>query len=232
MPERRYSDDEVKRILSNAVDSDAALSQSTAERGMTLAEIESIAAEAGLTPASVRAAATSLDRLPTAPTDVRFFGMRVGVGQSVMLPRSLSDVEWRRLVVLLRDLFQAQGREQEVTGHREWRNGNLRVTLESLGDGAVLQMRTRRGDARSMIAAGTALFFGGSLAAGAAQMANPGMHAIGGPLSFVLGGAVVAGWGAMQVHGWSAARQAQFQQIADYALRLSAAESDESSVAR
>jgi len=232
MPERRYSDDEVKHILSNAAESDTALTEATAERGMTLAEIERIAVEAGLTPASVRAAATSLDRLPQAPMDVRFLGMRVGVGQSVALPRPLSDVEWRRVVVLLRDLFQAQGREQEFAGHREWRNGNLRVTLETLGDGAVLQMRTRRGDARSMIAAGMAFFFGGTLAAGAEQMAHPGTLAVGGPLMFVFVGAAVAGAGAMQVHGWSAARQAQFQQVADFALRLSAAEGDETSVTR
>jgi len=228
MPERRYSDDEVKRILSNAVESDAALSASTTERGMTLAEIERIGLEAGLTPASVRAAATSLDYVGRAPTDVRMMGMRVGVGQSVMLARPLDDTEWRRLVVLMRDLFQAQGSEHAVPGGHEWRNGNLRVSMESLGDGAVLQMRTRKGGARSLIATGLSLFLGGGVIEGVAQLGHPGVYDAGGALSLVLTGAILAGVGVAQVRGWSAARQTQFQEIADYARQLSASDADDS----
>jgi len=232
MPERRYSDDEVKRILSNAVESDTALTGSGTERGMTLAEIERIGVEAGVTPASVRAAATSLDQVSRAPTEVRVLGMSAGVGRSVTLPRSLSDTEWRRLVVLLRDLFQAQGREQEVAGRREWRNGNLVVSIESLGDGAALQMRTRKQGVRSLITTGLGLFAGGIIAEAAVMLAQPGAHIIGSPLFLVVTGAALAGSGAMQLHGWSAQRQAQFREVADYALRLSAAESDETSVTR
>lgn len=226
MPERRYSDDEVKRILSNAVESDAALSASTSEPGMTLAEIERIGVEAGLTPASVRAAATSLDYTPRVPTGNRILGMRVGVGQSVMLARPLDDTEWRRLVVLMRDLFQAQGSEHAAPGGREWRNGNLRISVESLGDGAVLQMRTRKQGARSLIATGLSLFLAGGVIEGVAQLGHPGIYDAGGALSLVLTGAILAGVGAAQVRGWSAARQAQFQEIADYARQLSASSAD------
>ena len=233
MPERRYSDDEVKRILSNAVDSDAALSESTAERGMTLAEIESIAVEAGLTPASVRAAATSLDQhVQLAPKDSRMLGMRVGVGQSVVLPRTLTDTEWRRLVVLMRDLFQATGREQEGAGRREWRNGNLRISLETLGEGAVLQMRTRKANATSLMGVGVAMFAGGAVMEGTAQLTRGDPHAAASAMVFVLGGALMTAISAIDVRGWSGRRQAQFQEIADYARQLSAAESDETSVTR
>ena len=54
MSERRYSDEDVHRILADAVEVDAA--GLGAERGLTLAQIQSIAAEAGLSPASVVAA--------------------------------------------------------------------------------------------------------------------------------------------------------------------------------
>lgn len=230
MPERRYSDDEVKRILSDAVESDAALGETAGERGMTLAEIEQIGVEAGLTPASVRAAATSIDRhVQHAPTDPRMLGMRVGVGQSVALPRPLTDIEWRRLVVLMRDQFQATGREQEVAGQREWRNGNLRVAVEPLGDGAVLQMRTRKANASSFMGVGAALFAGGALVEGVAQVAHVGPHALANALVWVIGGAALTAVSAIDLRRWSGRRRAQFQEIADYARQLSAAEVDESS---
>lgn len=224
MPERRYSDEDVKRILFSAVESDAALSTDATECGMTLAEIQSIAAEAGVSPASVGAAADALDHPPSAPANARVFGLPISVGHTVALPRALDDAEWRRLVAFLRDTFQAQGREEQVAGRREWRNGNLRITVESLGDSALLQMRTRKSDARSLIRAGISLLLGSVVVETATTLAHRGAHAAAGVLTLALGGAAMAAVGALQLPSWSAARRKQFDAVAQYARRLSAGE--------
>lgn len=226
MPERHYSDEEVKRILASAVESDAALSAGASERGMTLAEIQRIGTEAGLSAASVSAAAVALDHTSSLPATQRLLGLRVGVAQTIALPRPLDDAAWRQLVGFLRDTFEAHGREQDFAGRREWRNGNLRVTLEPAGEGALLQMRTRNGGIRSLVRTGASLLLGAGVVGAVGALTHAGAHVAPGVLTLAFGGAAMTGLGAMQLPGWSATRQKQFQAIADYGHRLSAAATD------
>lgn len=220
MSERRYTDDEVQRILASASESDAALGAGASERGMTLAEIQKVATEAGLSAASVTAAAKALDVTPPAVREQRLLGLRVGVAHEVALARPLDDAEWRRLVAHLRDTFEAQGREEVGAGRREWRNGQLRVAVEHYGDATVLRMRTRKENAQSLVRAGTAFVLGGAVAG----VLGVVMQAAGPPaaaaLAVALGGGAMIGAGALQLPGWSATRQKQFEAVAEYARRL------------
>jgi len=221
VPERRYSDEDVQRILASAVESDAALGAGASGRGMTLAELQLIAAEAGVSPASVAAAAAELDHAPLAPANSRVLGLRDSVGLTVALPRALDDAEWRRLVALLRDTFAAQGREGDLAGRREWRNGNLRIALESVGDTALLEMRTRKSSVRGLIRVGLALVFGAAMGEVAAVLGHSGADAAGGLITMGITGAAMAAVGAWQLQWWSAARRKQFDAVATYARQLS-----------
>lgn len=131
--------------------------------GLTLEEIQEIGGEVGVPAERIEAAARSLERSPASPPKKkRFFGIPIGVGRSVELPRPLTDDEWHRLVGDLRHTFDASGKVREEGRFREWRNGNLRAALEPSGDGERLRLRTEKGSARPGIGVGAGLLGGGA----------------------------------------------------------------------
>ena len=219
MTERRYSDEDVHRILANAVEVDAA--GLGAERGLTLAQIQSIAVEAGLSPAAVVAAAEALDHTPPVPATPRMLGLPVGVAQSVAIPGTIDDAGWRRLVAFLRDTFAAQGREEEGAGRREWRNGNLRIALEEVGGTTLLHMRTRKESARALVQTGGFVVLGAVVMEVATAFVQSPANMLAGVLTMALGGGAIATVGALQLPSWSSARRKQFDAVAEYARQLS-----------
>jgi len=223
MPERRYSDDDVHRILANAVEVDAAVG-SGAGRGLTLAQIQSIAVEAGLSPEAVVAAAEALDRTPPVPATPRMLGLPVGVARSVAIPGTIDDAGWRRLVAFLRDTFEAQGREEHGGGRREWRNGKLRIALEEVGGTTLLHMRTRKESARSLIQAGGMVMLGSLVMEAATAFVRSPANILAGVLTLAIGGGTMAAVGVLQLPSWSAARRKQFEAVAEYARQLRAPE--------
>ena len=73
-PSRRYSDDEVQRLLKRAADLETEAPSLLAKvDGPTLGELEAIASEAGINPALIRHAARELDS-PHAPQSSAFLG--------------------------------------------------------------------------------------------------------------------------------------------------------------
>ena len=226
MPERHYSDEEVHRILANAVEVDAAVDMG-AERGLTLAQIQSIAAEAGLSPSAVIAAADALDLAPPVPHAPRMLGLPVGVARTVAIPGGIDESGWRRLVAFLRDTFEAQGREEHGGGRREWRNGNLRIALEEVGGTTLLHMRTRKESARTLVRGGGSMLLASLVLEGVAILAPSGANAVGGALALALGGAAMAAVGALQLPSWTAGRRKQFEAVAEYARQLGEAEAQE-----
>ncbi len=125
------------------------------EEGLTLADLQAIGREVGISPAAVAQAAQALD-IRQAARSRTFFGLPVGVARTVSLNRRLTDQEWEHLVVQLRDVFNARGTTRSDGSLRQWTNGNLQVLLEPTETGHRLRFGTLHGAARASIGAGFA----------------------------------------------------------------------------
>ena len=138
MTERRYNDDEVRKIFGLATRPDTSKpAVPTTTSGLTLAEIQSIGLEVGLQPDAVARAATSLDTAPAHNLRTSW-GMPVEVARTVSLPRTITDHEWEQLVGELRTTFRANGKITTHGSLKQWRNGNLHVSVEPTENGARL----------------------------------------------------------------------------------------------
>lgn len=165
--ERRYTEDEVAEILDRATEVQKDRGRTTAAgEGLTLEELKEIGEEAGISPDLIVRAAGEVDR-PEARADpnVRLLGARIGVGRTVYLDRRLTDDEWTRLVVDLRETFDARGNVREQGAFRQWNNGNLQALLEPTENRERLRLKTVKGNARAM------MMFGATFLAVAAVLA-------------------------------------------------------------
>jgi hypothetical protein len=224
MSERRYNEDEVAAIFQVAAEQQqAALGPSApasstplaSSHGMTLAQLQDIGREVGIPADLVARAAGSLEKKGT-PTVRKFFGLPIGVGRTVTLQRRLSDEEWERLVVDLRETFDARGRLKEEGSFRQWTNGNLQALLEPTATGQQLRLKTLKGNAYGLLAGGLAL-----LAVGLFMILREG-GATGWPLAgrwgpFVFPALIGAGMfaaGALRLPGWAKLRRKQMEEIA------------------
>src|SRR5256712_12113094 len=126
------------------------------DEGLTLTDLQAIGREVGIAPDAVVQAAHALDvRLGAASRT--FLGLPIGVARTVNLNRRLTDEEWERLVVQLREVFNARGRTRSDGSLRQWTNGNLQVLLEPTETGHRLRFGTLHGGARASIGAGFAV---------------------------------------------------------------------------
>ena len=216
MSERRFTEDEVETILKNAAEvqhSDQGLVR--AASGLTLAELEEIGREAGISAEAVQHAVRRLEK-PDQPTKT-FLGFPIAVGTSVELNRTLSDEDWDRLVVELRETFNARGLVTREGSLRTWRNGNLQVLLEPTPTGQRLRMRTLRGGARELMIGGAAMTTFSVAAWTAAVLQGPisdaGFLAAVGTLA--VGGLGMFAAGSLRLPGWARMRRKQMDQIAE-----------------
>ena len=150
MTERRYSDDEVSEILDRATEATSAGRgpSLTSSQGTSLSELHEIADEVGIPKELITRAAASLERGTDDPVARRkWLGQNIGVGRTVDLPRALTDAEWNRLVVDLRETFNAKGKIQSEGAFRQWTNSNLQALLEPTENGQRLRLRTFKGNA-------------------------------------------------------------------------------------
>ena len=146
MTDRRYDDDESRRIFDAASRSPGTAEPGTglaAGTGFTLSELQEIGAEAGMDPGRIAEAARALDLRPAAaPPARRLLGVPVGVGRTVELPATFDEDDWNRLVVDLRQTFDARGKIRVDGPFREWSNGNLQALVEPTDEGFQLRLRT------------------------------------------------------------------------------------------
>src|SRR5467141_1075410 len=157
MAERRYNDKEIAAIFRAAAEEGPQSPQREVARdeGLTLAELQAIGGAVGISSDAVAQAAQAVDvRLGAASRT--FLGLRIGVARTVNLHRRLTDEEWERLVVQLREVFNARGRTRSDGSLRQWTNGNLQVLLEPTETGHRLRFGTLHGGARASIATGFA----------------------------------------------------------------------------
>jgi hypothetical protein len=216
MTERRFNEAEVAAILEKAAEAQhSGARQLPSGEGMTLAELQAIGSEAGIDPQLVARAAHALGKGGRS-TSRRFLGLPIGVGRTVDLGRKLSDDEWERLVVDLRETFDARGSIRQEGSFRQWTNGNLQVLLEPTPTGHQLRLRTVKGDAVTWITGG--LFSVGVSAAAYVAMALRGVGDAGNMtgLAFLsLIGVMMFGAGALRLPGWARLRRKQMEEIAE-----------------
>jgi hypothetical protein len=227
MTERRYTDDEAAAIFKRAAKNQQSVRrQLPPTDGMTLADLQEIGREVGI-PAEMIAEAAGGVAVETRPDRRTFLGLPIGVGRSVQLPRRLTEDEWERLVVDLRETFAARGHVRVDGSLRQWTNGNLQVFLEPTATGQRLRLQTTKGDARSLM--GTGLVLVG--AAGATFLANlvsggADWSVLSGVGFLMTGGLGIFGIGAGRVPSWAKTRASQMESIASRVLRITSAGED------
>jgi hypothetical protein len=217
LPADRFNEDQAAAIFARAAEAEVSGRQpSSATGGMTLAELQEIGKEAGLSPEAVAQAAASLRSAATPAPAPTFLRVPIGVARTVALERPLSDEEWGGLVAELRTTFNADGRVRSDGNFREWRNSNLRVSAGPAPGGYQVDMRTSKGSARSLMTAGGIMagISGALLAIGTltGSMAPGDIRDIT-PILTV--GAGLFGAGVLQVPAWARRRRQQFERIAE-----------------
>lgn len=216
MSERRYDEAEVAAIFERAAEaSPSGPRQASPADGLTLAELQAIGREVGIAPESIALAARTVGlEAPAAPR--RFLGLPIGVARTVQLDRRLSAEEWERIVVDLRETFNARGSVRSQGSLRQWTNGNLQALLEPTATGDRIRLRTTKGDAMGRLVAGL-----GMVAVSAttilATVAQGGVGAAGTLAGMGLLGVAGAGMfasTALRLPRWADRRERQMEEVA------------------
>lgn len=154
--ERRFSDEEVARILDDAAaDTSSGGEIVPTATGLTMADLKEVASQAGIPETAIERAARKLDAPAVVSNPAgRHLGQTIGVSRAIDLPRPLSDDEWHAVVADLRQTFDAPGHMDDDGPFRQWANGNLRAVLEPAGTGERLRLTTLKGNARAFQTAG------------------------------------------------------------------------------
>jgi hypothetical protein len=214
MADRRYNDQEMAAIFRAAAEGQQSPQREVSpEEGLTLADLQAIGREVGISPAAVAQAAQALDIRQGAASRM-FFGLPIGVARTVNLNRRLNDQEWEQLVVQFRDVFNARGATRSDGSLRQWTNGNLQVLLEPTETGHRLRFRTLHGAARASIGAGFAVLGVTATVAIASAIGGHWGDAIPG-IGFLLAvgvGMIVSG--ALRLPGWARLRGRQMDALA------------------
>ncbi len=210
--DRQFSEDEAREVFARAAErqqADAARGQ-----GLSLDELREIGRAAGLDPAHVEAAARSVAL--GAPEHGRTMVGPVprGVYRTVTLAEPPSDALWAHVVADARRTFEAQGKTTEVGPIREWRNGNLRVSLEPAGDGSRLHLRSHRSDVPQVLGTGAVFALAGLVVGLLSLVGAAGAEATGAWAGMILLGLAMAGVVWIRQSGWTSSRERQFEEVA------------------
>jgi hypothetical protein len=229
MTERRYGEDEIAAIFERAAEAQhLSPRQLPPGEGLTLAELQEIGSDVGLPPALVAEAARSLERQGHLASH-RFLGLPIGVGRTLELPRQLTHEEWERLVVDLRETFDARGRVRVDGSFCQWTNGNLQALLEPTATGQRVRFRTLNGNARALMTGGLAIFgIIGAVLVGTAvtgQIGDPAIMRLTGILSAL--GIGMFGLGAVRLPGWARLRRRQMEEVSERLARAVGSESSD-----
>lgn len=215
MSERQYNDQEVAAIFERASETEhAALPPPAEGRGLTLAALQEIGREVGISPEAIVLAAQSMD-LSGGLAQRRFMGLPIGVGRTVEFDGPLSESDWEGLVSDLRTTFEARGTVRYDGPFRQWTNGNLQALVEPTPTGHRLRLQTVKGDSRALMTGGASLL-GGAAATLVAVAVAGGLNnpaAVSGIGFMALMGVGMFGAGALRVSGWARRRKAQIEGV-------------------
>jgi hypothetical protein len=214
MAERRYNDKEIAAIFRSAAEAPQSLPREVPhDEGLTLADLQAIGREVGIASDAVAQAAQALDvRLDAASRT--FLGLPIGVARTVNLNRRLSDAEWERLVVQLREVFNARGTTRSEGSLRQWTNGNLQVLLEPTETGHRLRFGTMHGAARASIGAGFAVLAVAATIVVTSALGGSLGSSLPGVAFLALAGIGMIASGALRLPRWARLRQQQMEDLA------------------
>jgi hypothetical protein len=215
MAERQYNDDEVARIFERASEPErSGLPAAAGGKGLTLAALQDIGREVGISPEAISLAAQSLDHAGL-PASQRLLGLPIGVGRTVEFNRPLSEAEWEGLVADMRTTFAARGAVRYDGPFRQWTNGNLQALLEPTPTGHRLRLQTVHGGSRALMTSGGVVMGGAAVTflviAVTGGLGHPGTAMNVGTLALAGAGMFVAG--AARVSGWARRRTAQIEGV-------------------
>ncbi len=214
MAERRYSEQEIAAIFRAAAEQPPEMEQETGSTdGLTLGQLQAIGREVGLTPEAIAHAALGVDRAPIGTRT--FLGLPLAVNHTVQLQRRLSDDEWERLVVQLREVFAARGRLRSEGSLREWSNGNLHVLLEPTELGHRIRFGTIHSGARAGIAAGLLLLGTAAITALVTALTGTLGDAATGIGAMTVIGAIMIANRAFRLPSWARTRAQQMAQLGE-----------------
>ena len=212
--ERRYNDKEIAAIFRAATEGPQVPGREVArEEGLTLADLQAIGREVGISSDAVAQAAQALD-VHAGAVSRTFLGLPIGVARTVNLNRQLTDQEWDRLVVQLRDVFSARGSTRSEGSLRQWTNGNLQVLLEPTDTGHRLRFRTVHGAARASIGAGFAALGVAATVAIVSAVGGYFSDAIPGIALLSIAGVGMIASGALRLPRWARLRGRQMEALA------------------
>jgi hypothetical protein len=233
MTQRRFNEAEVAAIFERATNAQRSEPPqlSAGEEGLSLAELQEIGREVGLPPELIMQAAQTVGGAGRS-TSRTFLGLTIAVGRTVDLGRRISEEEWERLVVDLRETFDARGVVRGEGSLRQWTNGNLQALLEPTAMGHRLRLRTTKGNVRASIIVGLAMI-GGAVAVAASSLLSGAVHHTGvfssGAMLGVYGVVMLAA-SAAGLPAWARLRQKQMEDVAARLARTTATESQKTIV--
>jgi hypothetical protein len=204
-----------RRSLTSGYRMDTVL-EAAEEAGIPQRYVARAAEEQGLVPASVdarRDAKATLLSVVGRPTSRKLLGLPIGVGRTIALDRKLSEDEWERLVVDLRETFDARGIVRQDGSLREWTNGNLHVLLEPTANGHRIRLSTVKADARAWMVGGLVTLGVAAITTIAAVVGGPFHANLTGALEVGLIGAGQLAIGAIRLPGWARLRRKQMEEI-------------------
>lgn len=213
MAERQFSDEEVAAIFEKASEAES-LAPVSAGKGMTLAALQEIGREAGMSPEAIARAALSLDQTARAKPQT-LLGLPVAVGQTIEVDRPLAEADWERLVADLRVTFNARGVLRRDGPFRQWTNGNLQALVEPTPTGFRLRLKTFNANARALVTMGAGGIAVAAVTSASLALAGTlGSSGSGGGVGLLgMLGAGMLGLGAMQLPAWARRRKAQMEEI-------------------
>ena len=144
---RLYTDDEVHAVFEHVAvrQEEATHAEEASRAGLSLKELKEIGVEAGIDPAHIALAASEL-AVRGAPAkkeaDDTLLGIPTRIGASRVIRGHVTDDEWERMVVELRDIFGRDGIAGKIGRVREWTAASsvgksdraTKVTLTPEGD--------------------------------------------------------------------------------------------------
>jgi hypothetical protein len=213
MTERRYTEKEITTIFQMAAEGPSTSRRQLARAdGLTLADLQAIGQEVGISSDAVAHAAHMLEVRQGAVSRT-LLGLTIGVERRVTLHRRLTDEEWERLVVQLRDVFRARGSIKADGSLRQWTNGNLYVLLEPTPTGDRLRLGSLHSGATASLRLGL-VSLGVTAILAIATLLGDHLADTGTIAGLLAGGGVLLTSGALRLRGWARLRGRQMEDLA------------------